>query len=351
VYSGRISGWRSNGFAGPAGVVAGCLALALLPSSAGAHPPPGFGGPDAQTGAATAVATGSATLNGVVDPNGFETWYAFRYGTDRLDHRTDFAPAGKGHDPVAVSANIAGLSPGTTYHVRLIAFTRFGFGFAAGDDVPFTTATAATAPPAGPVAPPPPTQSSAGSSTVAPPVLGKSVNVDVRTGTVKVKVPGAAGYVNVNDLASLPVGSILDTRDGSITLRSALPDGKTQAGIFHGGLFEVRQASGGLTELVLRGALTGCPKASTARAAATSKKKKKKRKPPRRLWGKDSNGSFRTRGGNSVATVRGTQWFVEDRCDGTLTRVSAGSVRVFDKARHRTVIVHAGHSYLAPATR
>jgi len=88
---------------------------------------------------------------------------------------------------------------------------------------------------------------------------------------------------------------------------------------------------------------------SAARAAATSKKKK--RKPPRRLWGRDSKGNFRTRGGNSVATVRGTAWFVEDRCDGTLTRVSKGSVSVYDRGRHRTVLVRAGHSYLARAIR
>ena len=106
--------------------------------------------------------------------------------------------------------------------------------------------------------------------------------------------------------------------------------------------------AGGVTELVLRGALTGCPK-SAARAAATSKKKK--RKPPRRLWGRDSKGNFRTRGGNSVATVRGTAWYVEDRCDGTLTRVSKGSVSVYDRGRHRTVLVRAGHSYLARAIR
>jgi hypothetical protein len=184
---------------------------------------------------------------------------------------------------------------------------------------------------------------------VAPPVLGESVNVAVRTGTVTVKVPGAASYVALSDIAALPVGSILDTRDGSVTLRSALPDGTTQAAIFHGGLFEVRQpqGAGGLTEVVLRGALTGCP-AHKARAAATSKKK---RKPPRRLWGSDSKGKFRTRGGNSVATVRGTAWYVEDRCDGTLTRVSKGSVSVYDRGRHRTVLVRAGRSYLARAIR
>ena len=79
--------------------------------------------------------------------------------------------------------------------------------------------------------------------------------------------------------------------------------------------------------------------------------KKKKRKPPRRLWGSDSKGKFRTRGGNSVATVRGTAWYVEDRCDGTLTRVSKGSVSVYDRGRHRTVVVRAGHSYLARSIR
>jgi hypothetical protein len=299
--------------------------------------------PTAQTGAATVSAPTSATLAGVVDPNGSETWYSFVYGVGRYDGHTPLARAGNGPDPVAVSAPIAGLTPATTYHVRLIAFSHHGF--ARGDDVPFTTAAAIA-----PALAPPPTPSTAGSSAPAPPpVLGQTVNADVRSGTVTVKVPGAPGYVALTDLTSLPVGSILDTREGSVTLNTALPGGKTQSAIFHGGLFEVRQpqGAGGLTEVVLRGALTGCSSAG-ARAAAVSKKK---RKPPRRLWGSDSKGKFRTRGGNSVATVRGTAWYVEDRCDGTLTRVSKGSVSVYDRGRHRTVVVRAGHSYLARSIR
>jgi hypothetical protein len=300
--------------------------------------------PTAQTGAATVSAPTSATLAGVVDPNGSDTWYSFVYGVGRYDGYTPLARAGAGPDPVAVSAPIAGLTPATTYHVRLIAFSHHGF--ARGDDVPFTTAAALA-----PALAPPPAPSTAGSSAPAPPpVLGQSVNADVRSGTVTVKVPGAPGYVALTDLTSLPVGSILDTREGSVTLNTALPGGKTQSAIFHGGLFEVRQpqGAGGLTEVVLRGALTGCSSAG-ARAAAVSTKKK--RKPPRRLWGSDSKGKFRTRGGNSVATVRGTAWYVEDRCDGTLTRVSKGSVSVYDRGRHRTVVVRAGHSYLARSIR
>jgi hypothetical protein len=340
-YSRQIDRLRSV-LKGPLIAAVVCAACAVAAPTAMARQPP-----SAQTGAATSVDTGSATLAGVVDPNGSDTWYFFRYGVDRYDARTPIARAGDGHDPVAVSAHVEGLSPATTYHVRLVAFNRHGFAQTA--DVPFITA----APPA-PVAPAPPaplpTSTPASAASVPPPVLGESVNVAVRTGTVTVKVPGAATYVALSDAAALPVGSILDTREGSITLRSALPNGSTQAGIFHGGLFEVRQpqGAGGVTELALRGALTGCHHAA-ARAAATSKKKKGK--PPRRLWGRDSKGNFRTRGGNSVATVRGTAWYVEDRCDGTLTRVSEGSVSVFDRGRHRTVLVRAGHSYLARSIR
>jgi hypothetical protein len=329
---------------GPLIAAAVCAAFAAAAPTAMARQPP-----SAQTGAATAVDTGSATLAGVVDPNGSDTWYFFRYGVDRYDARTPIARAGDGHDPVAVAAHVEGLSPATTYHVRLVAFNRHGF--AAGGDVPFSTAAPAAPVPPAPAPPAPlPPSTPASAASVPPPVLGESVNVTVRTGTVTVKVPGAATYVALSAAAALPVGSILDTREGSITLRSALPSGKVQAGIFHGGLFEVRQpeGAGGVTELVLRGALTGCHK-TAARAAATSKKKK--RKPPRRLWGRDSKGNFRTRGGNSVATVRGTAWYVEDRCDGTLTRVSEGSVSVFDRGRHRTVLVRAGHSYLARSIR
>jgi hypothetical protein len=54
-------------------------------------------------------------------------------------------------------------------------------------------------------------------------------------------------------------------------------------------------------------------------------------RPGRRLWGRDHGGRFRTHGHNSHATVRGTRWLVEDRCDGTLTRVTSGTVVVRDR--------------------
>ena len=163
-----------------------------------------------------------------------------------------------------------------------------------------------------------------------------------------VRLPGSTRAVALTDAASIPVGSILDARKGTVALSSALPGDNTQTGTFHGGLFEVRQPTGarGMTELVLRGPQPICTGGGAARAAAASA-----RRPPRALWGRDDHGRFRTRGSNSVATVRGTAWYVEDRCDGTLTRVSKGSVSVRDLRRQRTVIVHAGKSYLARSAR
>jgi ferric-dicitrate binding protein FerR (iron transport regulator) len=89
---------------------------------------------------------------------------------------------------------------------------------------------------------------------------------------------------------------------------------------------------------------------SFAKACATAKKatiaRKRSRKRVRRLFG-DGKGNFRTRGRNAAATVRGTRWGVQDRCDGTLVTVRRGRVSVRDLVRHRTVLVKAGHTYLA----
>ena len=66
----------------------------------------------------------------------------------------------------------------------------------------------------------------------------------------------------------------------------------------------------------------------------------------RRLWG-SGKGKFRTRGRYSSATVRGTVWRTEDRCDGTLTQVQEGSVTVRDIGRKKDIVIRAGKSYLA----
>ena len=105
----------------------------------------------------------------------------------------------------------------------------------------------------------------------------------------------------------------------------------------------------GRVDVYLRGGrFAGCPRVgSQRRAGAGALASASRSRKVRKLWGRDKGGRFRTHGRHSQATVRGTRWLTVDRCDGTLTRVTSGAVSVRDYRRHRTVLVRAGHSYLA----
>ena len=184
------------------------------------------------------------------------------------------------------------------------------------------------------------------------PKLGKTVRVAPAAGTVLVKRSGSKSFVALEAGANVPVGSLLDTRKGSVALRSALAaDGTSQTATFRGGIFEVRQdkAGKGMTDLVMRGGDFGrCRAAKKVRAQAARAKT-----PPkvRNLWAKDNHGKFRVHGANSAATARGTAWYTEDRCDGTLTKVAAGAVSVYDQRTHRRTLVKAGHQLLVRTAR
>jgi hypothetical protein len=167
--------------------------------------------------------------------------------------------------------------------------------------------------------------------------------VDRAEGTVTIQKPGTTNFLSLTDDARIPVGSTVDARDGAVTITTATDDdGGTQSATFSHGIFEVRQRStSSVTTLVLRGRLGTCGKriASASRHLGS-----------RRLWGR-GRGRFRTRGRHSAATVRGTIWLTEDRCNGTLTRVRRGTVAVRDLARKRTVLVSAGRQHFARARR
>jgi hypothetical protein len=303
-------------------------------------------GPSAQTQATTDVTATAGTLQGLVNPDDKPTTYWFELGTTTA-YGTATSPTSmaKTKTPTPVAVTVAGLHPGTAYHARVVA--KIDKSTITGADVTFTTA--AAAPDTGSQAPEsvptvPATQGTTPSlPPAATPELGHSITVARANGAVLVRIPGAAAPALLRNVASVPVGSTVDTRHGAINLSTQLPDGSTQTGSFHGGVFQVRQPvdARGVTELVLRGPLPTCAGAG-ARATATVAKR-----PPRSLWGHDKHGRFRTRASNAVITVRGTSWYVADRCDGTLTRVTQGSVAVRDLHRHRTVVVRAGHRYLA----
>ena len=197
------------------------------------------------------------------------------------------------------------------------------------------------------------------------PVAFKTVNAKVLSGEVFVKLPAGSarasqaakppkGFVRLTGAQTIPVGSTLDTAKGRVSLRTASDTRKhVQTAQFRRGRFLIRQvrkprgkAKKRSTKLITELRLVGSSfsKACNAKASIAQKKRSKKR--VRRLFG-DGKGSFRTRGRNAAATVRGTRWGVQDRCDGTLVTVQQGRVEVRDLVKRKTVIVRTGKTYLA----
>jgi hypothetical protein len=114
-------------------VLALALSGALATAAVAATPP------SVNTGGATAVSFGSATLNGSVNPRGTDASYYFQYGpTKAYGLQTGILDAGAGTKGVRVAIAVGGLAPLTQYHYRLVAVGSGGFDF--GGDKSFHTA-------------------------------------------------------------------------------------------------------------------------------------------------------------------------------------------------------------------
>ena len=187
------------------------------------------------------------------------------------------------------------------------------------------------------------------------PVQGKTANLEPVSGTVLVKLPGSATFIPLGEARSVPVGTIVDTRNGVVELTTADKAGKLQTAQFKYGQFRIAQSAkkGAFTELVLVGPLAGCGRSSgrLARGGAGDRPAQSAAGRGRRLWG-SGKGRFRTRGSRGSAGIRGTIWQVEDRCNNTTKlRSFKGKVTVRDFLRKRTGILRSGEGYTAPGPR
>ena len=306
--------------------------------------------PDVQTQAPAAITTASAALPRPRQPAHQDDHLLVRVGTTlAYGTATNPASAGKGDKPVTVTVGIGVARAGTTYHLRLVASNDRGVRTARRD---LRDARRDGAGPARALADPRRAVAAAGHRARArarrgPPSSGAAWRSRPPNGSVLVRVPGRH-----------PAG---------VALRRRLDSGR----LHRRHARRQREAAGRPPRRshpdrhLPRRALRGAParrrprhdRARAARRAAHVPGRRRPRRrgrtrPPaaRRSGATIATASFRTRASNSVITVRGTTWYVADRCDGTLTRVTSGSVSVRDLRRQRTVVVRAGHSYLARPT-
>jgi streptogramin lyase len=276
----------------------------------------------------------TARLRAYVRANSQTTDYLFEYGVDgNLDQQSHVFAAGRSADPAKVAATLQHLEPGTAYEFRVVATN--DAGTSVGPTGEFVTDES-------------PSEAVKFELPARVPDFARSVVAKPR-GKVRFKAPGGRWQVLGEDGGELPVGSRIDARRGSITLTSADGGEALQTGTFGGGVFSIsqRRRAGGRVDLHLRGGnFSRCGRAARGNRASASAVRR-----VRRLWGRDRGGRFRTHGRHSHATVRGTRWLTEDRCRGTFTRVTEGSVVVRDLARRKSVVVRAGRSYLARPPR
>jgi hypothetical protein len=300
------------------------------------------------------VTSNGATFSAQVVPQGSQTTAHWEYGLDRSERGPGFS--GNQFDQStpsqvlpgdfashAISAKVLNLQPNALYHVRLVAINAAGTTF--GPDQTFTT----------PKAPTPP-----------PPILGKTENF-TPSGTVFVLLNGQ--FVKLTQSLQLPTGTVVNALKGAVTLTSAsggvgpANDAKakkrkkkikTFSGTFGGAVFKVTQTKSGrnrgLTTLSLVEGITGAPSTASCKAKhAADKAHAALSSRVLQTLRSRASGRYRTRGRYAAGTVRGTSWTTTDRCDGTLIAVQVHSVLVTDLVKHITVLVRAGHHYLAKA--
>ena len=98
--------------------------------------------PSATTQPAGVLNGVAATLNGSANPNGYATTIYFEWGGTNYGNTTTAQSLGSGTNNIAVTGPLSGLTAGTTYHCRLVAYNVAGTNF--GADSIFTTPAFAT---------------------------------------------------------------------------------------------------------------------------------------------------------------------------------------------------------------
>jgi Ca2+-binding RTX toxin-like protein len=167
-----------------------------------------------------------------------------------------------------------------------------------------------------------------------------------RTQDVGFRLPAMHRLVPLRYDVLLPSGwrrrpaPLLDTGDCKLRLRATPGRGPIASAEISGGTVAVGQTPGRAVTTLLTIRRPACAtRALSARA----------RDPRLRVASGRRRGRWRVRGKYSIGSSVGTDWTTIAGCSSTTTVVRRGRVRVYDRVRRRTVVVRAGHRYVARA--
>lgn len=205
-----------------------------------------------------------------------------------------------------------------------------------------------------------------------PPVAGVNTVVRQIAGDVFVKLPAGrtrlgfrgmisafqeTGFLPLKGVASVPIGSTVDTRKGEIGIESAANGfasgdsrARRQSARIKAGLFAIKQARAKRratarerrVSIAVDIDLLSAPRAEAICARGPSKGIV-------RTMSMVAKGNYRALGGASTATARDATFNTTDRCDGTLTEVGKGRVSLKVKGKPEPIVVRGGRAYLVKA--
>jgi|GEM_PF-3031809 len=205
------------------------------------------------------------------------------------------------------------------------------------------------------------------------PTIAQTVTVKEVSGKTSFSCPRQGTFDPIPEVTQLRVGCEIDTRRGTVELLAASTGGNPalQRARFSKGVFRFTQTrKTGTTNLYLSGALK-CRNGKGfrgLRGKTASRFRNSSSRDGRSFLGqreKAASGQmaahisrrkrppkFQSWGDSAAAGVRGTDWYVEDRCDKTtLVRVREGVVTVRDLVKKITIRLTAGKTYIAGKKR
>jgi len=174
-------------------------------------------------------------------------------------------------------------------------------------------------------------------------------------GVVKLKPPGQKKFSKLSGIQLIPVGTVIDTRKGTVELIAAVgvfgntdPDSLME---FFDGVFKIKQGEAtdapAIAKLLGKLRCGGKKKKGGAATAAAGPVAEAAGRRKRGLWGR-GRGSYGTRGRGGTGSVVGTTWFTKDTCAGTFWKVTDGAgISVDPKGKKKDVFLGPGDDYFA----
>ena len=190
-----------------------------------------------------------------------------------------------------------------------------------------------------------------------PVVAGETAQVTAVSGEVFIKLPKGtkvargdyaraaqkapiAGFVPIKGVATVPIGSEIDSRKGQLDLKTASKydvqgpaDGPAAGPLRRRACSRSARPRGRRAKSRQRQAGHRPRAADAARAVARVRGRQRacgRSRASCARWRRPAKGAFRTIGAASTITATAGTWIVSDRCDGTMTEVGRGKVVVRD---------------------